>query len=1198
MQEKKQSSRNNADTANQSVYWGTIAQAILLFIPNIHGIAVLFAGSLSTIAMVGRVLFLLNILAGITSIVFTLRRRQDLGFVISYFAALALATETVLILEGFAVVETVVLLITALIGMAWLCPPRWRRGSAIATALVLAFLWIIEMGEPSWRLTSAATPMGLGIGILFSVAFAVVMFFQVTKNSIRLRLIYGFLIVTIIPLSLIGFLNYNSTRSALTKDANQALLSAASQTAAQIDSFIENRLNIARSEAQFAIVADYILLPASERPGSLEEARLNNFIFARLSEDPVYISSVAVYDINGNTLADTFTSDIGTNKLDRTWFQAAVATGLPHASNLQFSQTTSAPSLYFSAPVRDGAGRIIGIIRTRYNAAILQDILTAEVKRAGQSSFPVLIDAETHVRLAHGMTPSLVFKTIVPQDAAIVQSLQAKNLMPPGTPEELSTNLPSFESALLAYETQPFFATQLASADTVSNDRGAVVKTRNQDWLVVYAVSEAEFSAPINAQALSSLILTLVTGIIVVVFAVFVARSLSGPIARLTKTAETIATGDINVQAQVETSDEIGTLAGTFNRMTQQLRDLIASLESRVAERTRNLELAAEVGRTVSQVRELDVMLTDAAELIRKQFDLYYVQVYLVNASKTSLNLQAGTGQVGRELLGRNHRLPLNADSINGRAVIEKRSVVISDTAASATFKPNPLLPDTRSEMAVPLVVGDRVVGVLDMQSEKPNSLNQDVLAAFEALAGQIAIAIQNANFLAEVEQARAEVETQAKRLTRANWAEYLDAIHEPEQAGFVFEQNKVLPLTEEAEIQENALVAPITVTGEPLGDLMVEIEGQSPISRTDELVATVARQVSQQIENLRLLASAERYRLEAEEASQRLTREGWKNYIQTSSYQNLSYFYNLNEVLPYQGNGHLQGEAVDLPLKVREEPIGKIVVHGIKPEDNEALSLVNAVAERLSTHIDSLRQYEQAQSALTQSERLFNASHQLTQATDLQELVASAVKSLDIPVVNRALLTSFDYDAADEINKLTVIANWWSGEGTPITPVGTQYPQEVVRVMPMFVSSVPVFFNDAFSDERVDATTMQLVKRLNLRAVAVLPLHLGSRQIGALILEAEKPHNFTIDETRLFTSLAPQISTILENRQQYEKAQHQAEREAMLNLINQKIQSATTVESVLQITARELGHALGAPLTIAQLGLKDGQTGNGENHN
>ena len=176
-------------------------------------------------------------------------------------------------------------------------------------------------------------------------------------------------------------------------------------------------------------------------------------------------------------------------------------------------------------------------------------------------------------------------------------------------------------------------------------------------------------------------------------------------------------------------------------------------------------------------------------------------------------------------LLERNHRLTLNVNSLNGRAAIEKNSVVIADTLKSITFKPNSLLPETHSEMAVPLMVGDTVVGVLDMQSKYVDALNKDVLPAFEALAGQIAIAIQNSNFLAETQQARAEVEAQARRLVRRNWEEYMDGINEPEQKGFIFENERVSPLKEREDIVaagENAVVAPIAVTGEALGSDLV----------------------------------------------------------------------------------------------------------------------------------------------------------------------------------------------------------------------------------------------------------------------------------------------------------------------------------------------------------------------------------------
>ncbi len=713
-------------------------------------------------------------------------------------------------------------------------------------------------------------------------------------------------------------------------------------------------------------------------------------------------------------------------------------------------------------------------------------------------------------------------------------------------------------------------------------------------WGMVVKIDSEEAFAPIAALRNTAVGLTLGLLVVVLFLAALVSRSISRPIISLTDVARRISGGDLNAQAKVESRDEIGTLAETFNAMAAQVRDFIGTLESRVAERTRNLELAAEVGRTVSQVRALDVMMTDAVELIRKQFNLYYTQVYLTDPTQTFLNLQAGTGEVGKQLLARSHRLPLNIDSINGRAAVEKRSVVISNTTASATFRPNPLLPDTRSEMAVPLMVGEKVVGVLDMQSDHAGALSQEVLPAFEALAGQLAIAIQNASLLAETEQARAEVETQARRLVRANWEDYLDAIHKPEQTGYVFEGNKLSPLTEaeglQSPAQENAISALISITGEPLGSLVVEMDAENQNPKNVELVNIVARQVAQQIESLRLLDSAERYRAESEQAAHRLTREGWKDYTDANAEKGLSYIYDLKEVRTYHQIEDQQAEesTLSLPLKVRDETVGRLVVQGLGADDTASLELANAVAERLGAHIESLRQFDQTQSALAQSEKLFEASRALTQAQDLQELTASTASLLDIPQINRAVLATFNYDPENNIDSLDILANWWNGKGQEATAVGTHYPLEVIRAMSFFVSPTPVFFNDTFTDPRADETTLQLAKRLNLRAVAVLPLYSGTRQIGALILEAEEPHTFTNKETRLFSALAPQIATVLENRRQFERAQKQAERESTLNIISQKIQGATTVEAVLQIAARELGHALGAPLTIAQLGMKE----------
>jgi len=519
----------------------------------------------------------------------------------------------------------------------------------------------------------------------------------------------------------------------------------------------------------------------------------------------------------------------------------------------------------------------------------------------------------------------------------------------------------------------------------------------------------------VAAQNRNLLITMLASLLAIIIGSAVVVRSVNAitrPIGLLNETAIAVSNGNLEHEALVQSDDEIGTLTKAFNKMILELRNSFATLETRVAERTakmerRNLDLAlaTEIGQSVSQVREINSMLKDAAEIMRAFFGLYYVQVYLVNPAETELVLQFGTGTVGEELIKRGHRLPLNDNSINGRAALTKRSVVIADTATSATFRPNPLLPNTRSEIAVPLLVGDKLIGVLDVQSEKAGLLNQDALLAFEPMSGQMAVAIQNSRLVAETQQARAEVESLVRRLTHSNWEEYLDAIHQPEKIGFMFANDTISPLTDQEQIAEgDTLTAPITITGETFGSLMVELEQERRNPRTAELVNAVARQMSQQIENLRLLDSAERFRFEAEEASRRITHEGWKDYMNTS--EGMNYIYDLKEVRLLDQNESQQTDesALRLPIKVRDETVGKLIVQGIQADDIQSIDLATAVAERLGAHIESLRLSKQTEQALATTQKLAEreqALRQITSAvrgsTDPATILRSAARELGV---------------------------------------------------------------------------------------------------------------------------------------------------------------------------------------------------------
>jgi len=193
-----------------------------------------------------------------------------------------------------------------------------------------------------------------------------------------------------------------------------------------------------------------------------------------------------------------------------------------------------------------------------------------------------------------------------------------------------------------------------------------------------------------------------------------------------------------------------------------QLQEAGESLEMRVTKRTHDLAVAAEIGRALSQVQDVDMLLIQSVNLIQDRYDLYHTQIYLKadSAAGSTLMLRAGTGRLGRRLLESKHQLPITAKSINGLAVLEKRSVVVENTAVSDDFRAHTQLPDTRSELAVPLIIGDHVIGTLDMQSATANAFSEDNLSAFETMGNQLAVAIDNANLFTERQRVQKALRT------------------------------------------------------------------------------------------------------------------------------------------------------------------------------------------------------------------------------------------------------------------------------------------------------------------------------------------------------------------------------------------------------------------------------------------------------
>jgi len=168
----------------------------------------------------------------------------------------------------------------------------------------------------------------------------------------------------------------------------------------------------------------------------------------------------------------------------------------------------------------------------------------------------------------------------------------------------------------------------------------------------------------------------------------------------------------------------------------------------------------------IATILEPRRLLQDVVDLTKERFALYHSHIYLLNEEGDTLQLTAGAGHVGREMVGQKRQIALeNVQSIVATSGRERKGVIINDTRASATFLPHPLLPNTRSEMAVPLISRGQLLGVLDVQSDQPGYFTQDVLEVFELLALQIATAISNARLYDQADRTR--LYDQADRTSR-----------------------------------------------------------------------------------------------------------------------------------------------------------------------------------------------------------------------------------------------------------------------------------------------------------------------------------------------------------------------------------------------------------------------------------------------
>ena len=252
----------------------------------------------------------------------------------------------------------------------------------------------------------------------------------------------------------------------------------------------------------------------------------------------------------------------------------------------------------------------------------------------------------------------------------------------------------------------------------------------------------------------------------------FILAGLSGsifrPLTTLTETATTVAGGDLSRTVEITRShrdDELGILATAFNTMTVQLRELIGTLEQKVVDRTRALEATSEVSRRLSTIMDQQQLLISVVEELKAAFNYYHAHIYLLNEAGDELVLSGGTGEAAQVMLSQKHKVAIGKGLV-GRAALSRQVVLVPDTSQAPEWLPNPLLPETKAEVAVPIAIGDRVIGVLDVQQNLVNGLGEQDVQLLQSIASQVAIAVQNARVYS-LSQQQAERETLINQIGR-----------------------------------------------------------------------------------------------------------------------------------------------------------------------------------------------------------------------------------------------------------------------------------------------------------------------------------------------------------------------------------------------------------------------------------------------
>ncbi|RMF34239.1 MAG: HAMP domain-containing protein [Chloroflexi bacterium] len=554
------------------------------------------------------------------------------------------------------------------------------------------------------------------------------------RGGLGRTLLSAFLILAIVPLSAVSFLASVQGRRNLERELRERLTAVTTLREQQIQDWVDAQQQV------FAILcSEPILIEAAEaltNPSSNPEARtvMRQRFLQIINQYPDFERLLFLSPEEGRVLVASEEQEEG-----RRYNDAALVTKGSAGPYTYIAPGTDsgAPALVLIRPVRDGAHQRLGTLVAYLRLEALSRVL-AESAGLGSTGRTYLVLPSGEILTQEGF--------LADQD------------------EQLAIRNPAVEAALQGR----------SGIATYKNEAGVLVIGVHR-WLpdleIALITEQAQSEAFSRSDDLAAALIATALGaaLLTALIATVVTRQITRPIVRLTEMAVQIASGDLDQRVPATRRDEIGILARAFNIMTARLQVLYESLEQKVAERTRQLQEAnaeiryqaiqlatsAEVGRIVTSILDLESLLPQVVELIRDAFSAYHVSLFLIDEEGEWALLREGTGALGERLKREGYRLPVDESNLVGRA-ISRREPCLAVGEDRQALADTETFPYTRAELTIPLVVRDRPIGALSVHSLEEDAFAGSEVMVLRTLAGQVAIAIENARAYA-VEREAAE---------------------------------------------------------------------------------------------------------------------------------------------------------------------------------------------------------------------------------------------------------------------------------------------------------------------------------------------------------------------------------------------------------------------------------------------------------